>query len=298
MSITNINTNVNSLIAQGQMRKLDFSLTSTMRKLSSGLRINSGADDPSGVALANSMTAHVRGVRQAMNNAQDALNLMAFADEALNESLDILQRMNDLAVKASNEAILTSSDIASINSEIQDLKTELTRRAGAVTFNTKILFSGGFSTGQMIQIGADNGAAFQLTLVLNALTLSGLKLMSGAGQGNWRNAGSLNISNWANQSALGAAVYAIDVIQSSIGIASNMQESIGVQERKLQYIINDLSAEDINISAAKSRITDADMAAEISEFTRLQVLTQSATAMLAQANLQPQIVAQLLGTAG
>lgn len=292
MSITSINTNVNSLIAQGQLRKLDSSLGTTMQRLSSGLRINSGADDPSGVALANSMTAHVRGVRQAMNNAQDGLNLLAYADSALNETLDILQRLNDLSVKASNEAILTTSDLDSIQNEIDDLRTELSRRASAVTFNTKVLFSGGFSGGQMLQIGADNGATFQLTIQLQAVTLSGMGLYSVP------NTISLVVTSGGANSALGAANTAIDAVQSAINIVSNMQASIGVQERKLQYIINDLSAEDINISAARSRILDADMASEISEFTRLQVLTQSATAMLAQANLQPQIVAQLLGTAG
>lgn len=289
MSIMNINTNVNSLIAQGSLRKLDSGLSTTMKRLSSGLRINSAADDPSGVALANSMTAHMRGVHQAINNAQDGLNLLAFADSALNETLDILQRLNDLAVKAANEAVLTTADIQSIQNEIDSLRTELSRRAGAVTFNTKILFSGGFSDGQMLQIGANNGAAFQITVQLQAVTLSGM--------GFWSvpNTISLVVTSGAQNSSLGAANTAIDAVKSAINIVSNMQAAIGVQEKKLQYIINDLSSEEINIAAAKSRITDADMAAEISEFTRLQVLTQAATAMLAQANLQPQIVSQLLG---
>lgn len=289
MSIMNINTNVNSLIAQGSLRKLDSGLGTTMKRLSSGLRINSAADDPSGVALANSMTAHMRGVHQAINNAQDGLNLLAFADSALNETLDILQRLNDLSVKASNEAVLTTADIQSIQNEIDSLRTELSRRAGAVTFNTKILFSGGFSQGQMLQVGANNGAAFQITVQLQAVTLSGM--------GFWSvpDTISLVVTSGAANSSLGAAVTAIDAVKSAINIVSNMQAAIGVQEKKLQYIINDLSSEEINIAAAKSRITDADMAAEISEFTRLQVLTQAATAMLAQANLQPQIVTQLLG---
>lgn len=291
MSITNINTNINSLTAQGSLRKLDNSLTTTMTRLSTGLRINSGADDPSGLALANSMTAHVRGVHQAINNAQDGLNLLAFADSALNETLDILQRMNDLTVRASNEAILTTADIDSIQNEIADLRTELSRRASATSFNSKILFSGGFSgtNAQMLQIGADNAAAFQLTLELQAVTLSGM--------GFWSvpNTVSLTVASGPGNSSIGAANAAIDAVQSAINIVSSMQATIGVQERKLQYIINDLSAEEINMSAARSRITDADMAAEISEFTRLQVLTQAATAMIAQANLQPQTVTQLLG---
>lgn len=291
MSITNVNTNVNSLTAQGSLRKLDSSLSTTMTRLSTGLRINSGADDPSGLALANSMTAHARGVHQAMNNAQDALNLLAFADSALNETLDILQRMNDLTVRASNEAILTTADLDSIQNEIDDLRTELSRRATAVSFNSKVLFNSGFAgtNAQMIQIGADNDAAFQLTIELQAVTLSGI--------GFWSVPDTISVvvTSGTAQSALGAANAAIDVVQSAINIVSTMQATIGVQERKLQYIINDLNSEEINITAARSRITDADMAAEISEFTRLQVLTQAATAMIAQANLQPQTVSKLLG---
>lgn len=300
MSITSINTNVNALVAQGQLKVLDSSLKTTMTRLSTGLRINSGADGPSDLALANAMTAHMRGTTQAIANAEDAMSMLTFVDSALNETVDILQRMNDLAVKASNQAILTSSDIKSINEEVQDLKTELARRATSVSFNSKILFSGGFQSGKIIQIGADNASAYQISIVIDKVNLSGLGLNSGGlGAANFWGAGSLNISTLFtagyNQSTLGAAVHAIDVLQSAIKIASNLQESIGSQEEKLQYIINDLNSENINIAAAKSRIVDADMAAEISEFTRLQVLTQSATAMLAQANLQPQTVLSLLG---
>jgi len=301
MSITSINTNVNALMAQAQLKKLDSSMQATMGRLSSGLRINSGADGPSDIAIASAMEAHVRGVRVAMSNAQDGLSLMQFADSSLNETMDILQRMNDLAVKACNQAILTSSDVQSINNELTTLKAELTRRSTSVSFNSKVLFSGGsFSVGQTIQIGADNGAAYKLTLVINALTLSGLGMNSGAfGALSLWGAGSIVISNitTANfcNSAIGMATFAVDVFQSAITIASKLQEAIGVQEEKLQYIINDLASEDINVTAAKSRITDADMASEISEFTRLQVLSQAATAMLAQANLQPQTIAKLLG---
>jgi flagellin len=304
MSITSINTNVNALTAQAQLKKLDSSIQTTMTRLSSGLRINSGADGPSDLAIASAMEAHVRGIRTASNNAQDGLSLMQYADSSLNETMDILQRMNDLSVKACNQAILTSSDVQSINNELTTLKAELTRRATSISFNSKVLFSGGsFSNGQVIQIGADNGAAYKLTLVINAMTLSGLGLNSGAfGALSLWGAGSIVISNIVtaggvtlNNSAIGMALFAVDVFQSAISIASHLQAAIGVQEEKLQFIINDLSSEDINVTAAKSRITDADMASEISNFTRLQVLSQAATAMLAQANLQPQAIVKLLG---
>jgi flagellin len=283
-----------------QLTKLDFGINTTMSRLSSGLRLNSAADGPSDISIANAMDAHVRGTRTAIANAQDALSMMAFADTSLNESMNILQRMNELSVKAANQAILTTGDISAINSELTKLKDELSRRSSSVSFNTKLLFSGAFSGGQIIQIGANNVAANRLTLMIFGMTNSGLYMVSGVKGTNFYNGGSLMISNVIVgaamvQSALGMAQAAINYIQTAIKFVSDVQAAIGVQEEKLQFIINDLSAEDINVSAAKSRITDADMASEISNFTRLQVLSQAATAMLAQANVQPQAIVKLLG---
>lgn len=297
MSITSINTNVSALNAQASLKKLDFELSTTMARLSSGLRLNSGADGPSDIAISNAMTSHVRGVRQSISNAQDALSLMAFADSSLNETMNILQRMHELTVKASNQAILTTGDISSINAELTKLKDEITRRASSVQFNSKLLFSGSFSTGLVIQIGADNLTANRLTLQIYGITNSALYMIDGVKGANYGGAtvGSLMISNCAAQSALGMARAAMDYLKTAIKFVSDVQSAIGVQEEKLQFIINDLNSEDINVSAAKSRITDADMASEISNFTRLQVLSQAATSMLAQANLQPQTVLSLLG---
>lgn len=299
MSITSINTNVSALMAQAQIGALDSRLQTTMTRLATGLRLNSAADGPADLGLANGMEARLRGLAVATTNSQDALNMLAYADSALNETMNILQRMNDLAVKASNQAVLTSANVASINVEFESLKTELSRRSSTVSFNGKLLFSGGFSGGMNIQIGADNAAAYKLTVVIAQMTLSGLQFKV-ATQTFWGRS-NLTISNITTttgallQSSYGAALYAIDAIKSAIGIASNVQSALGVQELKLQYIIEDLSSQSTNLAAAKSRIMDADMAAEISEFTKLQILTQSATAMLAQANLQPQIITQLLG---
>lgn len=297
MSITSINTNVSALNAQAQLKKLDFELSTTMARLSSGLRLNTGADGPSDLSIASAMDAHVRGVRQSIGNAQDALSMMAFADASLNETMSILQRMNELSVKAANQAILTTGDITSINTELTKLKDEITRRSSSVSFNSKLLFSGAFSgNGQIIQIGPDNKTANRLTLLIQGATVSALYMIEGIKGTNYYGAGSLMISNFAGARAISMAQAAVTYIQTAIRFLSDIQGAIGVQEEKLQFILNDLSAEDINVSAAKSRITDADMASEISNFTRLQVLTQAATSMLAQANLQPQTVLSLLGS--
>lgn len=276
MSITRINTNPDSLMAQFQLRKLEFGLSKTIGRLSSGLRITTGADDPSGVALSNKFKAQLSGIGQAMNNVQDALSLMAHADASLNETQDILGRMRDLAVKAANSAVYTAADDASMDAEFQALMTELTRRTSSVTFNTKTLLDGTYSS-VILQAGPDNGAAYQISLTIASLTPTGL-----------------NINALVITSAT-PSLSAIDYIQSALNQVSTIQASIGVQELKLQHVINDLSSQQVNMAAAKSRITDADMAAEVSEFTRLQVLTQAATAMIAQANSQPNTVLKLLG---
>jgi flagellin len=300
-----INTNISALIGLNNMRLTNLGLKQSLERLSSGLRINKGADDPSGLAIAKGMEAQIGGIRTAVMNAEDGISLIHTADGALAETHDILMRMRDLAVRAANEATLTSRDVMRINNEMQSLKQELQRKSQAVTFNTKVLFSGGYSGGnqQMLQIGPDNGTNYRLTIEIWTMNNSGLFMMSGTKQVNWFGGGSLLISNVSSGAsttlstsvgALSMAWVAIDYLNSAVNFVSDLRASLGIQERRLGHIIDDLKAEDINISAAKSRLWDADMASEISEFTRLQILQQSGTAILAQANAQPQSILQLL----
>jgi flagellin len=240
------------------------------------LRINWAADDPSGLAIAKGMEAQIGGIRTAVQNAEDGINLIRTADGSLAATHEILLRMRDLAVRAANEATLTSADMTRLDNEFQSLVAEIDRKADAVTFNTKNLFNGDYAGGLVLQIGADNAATFQLTVTIQSLSSA-----AGLGLGN-------------DLTTLGNAQSAITAVQSAIDIISDVRSNLGIQERRLSYIIDDLKAADINISAAKSRIMDADMAVEISEFTRLQILQQSGTAILAQANAQPQSILQLL----
>jgi len=267
-----INTNVSALTGLNNLRITNVGLRTSLERLSSGLKINHAADDPSGLAIAEGMNAQIHGTRVAMQNGEDAINLIHTADGALAETHDILIRMRDLAVRASNEAPLTTDDRTRLNDELTELKEELVRKANALTFNRQHLFSGGMS-GQMIQIGPDNKNSNRLTIVvpqMNAL------------------AAAATVDTPAN------ANNAISIVQAAIDTVSDVRASLGVQERRIRHVIDDLSIADINTSAAKSRIMDADMAAEITEFTRLQILQQSGTAILAQANAQPQSVLQLL----
>ncbi|HOY65029.1 MAG TPA: flagellin, partial [bacterium] len=222
------------------------------------------------------MEAQIGGIRTAVQNAEDGINLIRTADGSLSETQDILLRMRDLSVRAANEATLTSADLTRLDNEFQSLVAELDRKADAVTFNTKNLFNGDFAGGQVLQIGPDNAATYQLTVTIQSLSSA-----AGLGLGD-------DLTTLANAQA------AITAVQSALDIVSDIRANLGIQERRLGHIIDDLKAADINISAAKSRIYDADMAVEISEFTRLQILQQSGTAILAQANAQPQSVLQLL----
>ncbi len=281
--MTVVNTNISGLIGLNNLRITNLGLKTSLERLSSGLRINKAADDPSGLAIAKGMEAQICGIRVAVQNCEDGINLIHTADGALAETQDILFRMRDLAVRASNEATLTTSDRQRLDSEFTSLQNEIERKSQTVTFNTKKLFSGLYSgtnaadLGLKLQIGPDNGTNFRLTVNIPHMSLTGLRISAG-----WN-----ILSTTTAQSS-------ITQVNSAINTVSNVRASLGVQERRLNHVIDDLKAQDINISAAKSRIYDADMAVEISEFTRLQILQQTGTAILAQANAQPQSILQLL----
>ncbi len=271
-----VNTNISGLIGLNNLRLTNLGLQTSLERLSSGLRINHASDDPSGLAIAKGMEAQIGGIRTAVQNAEDGINLIRTADGSLSETHDILLRMRDLAVRAANEATLTDEDLNRLHNEFVSLIAEIDRKSDAVTFNTKVLFDGTFTGGEVLQIGPDNGATYQLTVQIDDLDSTGLGI------------------NAASLSQVANAQTAIDLVNSAINQISDVRANLGIQERRLGHIIDDLKAADINISAAKSRIYDADMAVEISEFTRLQILQQSGTAILAQANAQPQSVLQLL----
>ena len=279
MSITRINTNTDALMASANLRKLEFQMSRTMSHLSSGLRIVNGSDDPSGVALMGSFNAQLSGTRAAIQNAEDGLSLLQLADTSIGQTQDILLRMRDLAVRASSDATLTSAQRYTMDQEVIDLRTEISRKRGAITFNTKVLFSGALD-GTTIQVGPDNNAN-QLMSVLLPYTdtddINGVDITAEA------------VSTAAD------ALAAIDGFQDAINGLADLQSIIGVQEKNLERVIIDLQAAEVNVAASASRISDADMALEVSAFARQQVLSQAATAMIAQANAQPQQVLSLLG---
>lgn len=275
-----INTNIQSQVGLNNLRTTNLGILESLERLSSGYKINKAADDPSGLAIATGQTAQIRGIRMGIQNAEDTMNLIQTADGALKETDEILQRMRELSVRAANEAVLTTADRTKLNNEFGSLMSELQRKANAVTFNTKKILNGATSlaTGAKAQIGPNNATEYQLVI--------SIKDTRPANIGGNISAHKLTTTAKAQSS--------ITAISGAITSIAAIRANLGVIQRRLRHVVNDLTAEDTNISAARSRIQDTDFAAQISVFTKLQILQQSGTAILAQANAQPQSVLQLL----
>lgn len=273
---------VNNISAMNTNRVLgatDNAMGKTLEKLSSGLRINRAADDAAGLAISEKMRAQIRGMRQAIRNAQDGISFIQTAEGALNETHAILNRMRELAVQASN-GIYTESDKQKLQEEFKQLYDELDRIAVTTEFNTKKLLSGSYeSTGVVFQIGPNANQMISGTITNMTATGLGLSETDSIGSG-------------ANYNAIQSVLNKID---SAIDKVSAERSKLGAIQNRLEHTIANLSVTMENLAASESRIRDVDMAQEMTEFTKNQILMQSATAMLAQANMKPQAVLQLLG---
>jgi flagellin len=245
----------------------------SMEKLSSGMRINRAGDDAAGLAISEKMRGQIRGLRQASRNAQDGISLIQTAEGALNESHAILQRMRELAVQSANDTN-TDADRAELQKEVEALVEELDRIGNNTEFNTQKLLDGTF-TGKKVHIGANTGQV--LEIAVNDMTASGLGV-SGV--------------DIATQTGADSAIATID---TAIEKLSEERSQLGAWQNRLEHTIANLDNASENLQAAESRIRDVDMAQEIMAFTKNNILQQAATAMLAQANMAPQSVLQLLG---
>jgi flagellin len=266
-----INTNVSAFDTHRNMTMTDNALSKSLEKLSSGLRINRASDDAAGLSISENLRGQVRGLAQAERNAQDGISLINTAEGALNEIHSILQRMRELSVEASN-GTLTNSDRTSVDSEFQALKSEIDNITKYTTFNGQTLLQA--ATTYTFQVGANSGQTLAFTTT--AVSSTGLTLTSvdTKSQTNAQNA----------ISSLDAAIAQVSSVRSGLGAVSN----------RLEHTINNVQVSQENLSAAESRIRDVDMASEMTNLTRQQILMQSGTAMLAQANAQPQSVLSLL----
>ena len=280
MALT-INTNIASLNAQRNLGTSQADLNKSMQRLSSGLRINSAKDDAAGLAISDRMTSLIRGLNQAVRNANDGISLAQTAEGALQETTNILQRMRELAVQSANDTN-TSSDRASLDAEFSQLVSEIDRIAETTSFNGKVLLNGDFSQASnaaVFQVGANAGQTITVSIT-NALAsqLGSTTVMSDAGVDTRANA-STAIGN------IDAAIAEVDTIRGDLGAVQNRFEST----------IANLSNVSENLSAARSRILDADIAQETSNMTKQNILQQAGVSILAQANQAPQLALSLLG---
>ena len=265
-----IQTNIEAFDAHRNLVNTENSLSMSMQRLSSGYRINKAADDAAGLAISQRLSAQVSGLDQAQRNAQDAESMVATAEGAMAEVQSMLQRVRDLAVQFNN-GTLSASDQAAITAEVAQLCAEVDRIGSQTSFNGIALLTGTSSIN--FQVGANDGQ----TLAVSAVQLFGT-------------GGKVDPSTVFTFSG----TVSLSSIDAAIDNVSQARATFGAVQNRLDHTLNNLTTYEENLSASESRIKDADMAAEMVNFTKLQVLQQAGTSMLAQANQQPQAVLQLL----
>jgi flagellin len=268
-----INTNTSAFNAYRNLSVTSNLMNNSLEKLSSGYRINKAADDAAGLAISESLKSQINGLTVAVRNAQDGVSVVQTAEGALNETTAILQRMRDLAVEANNAGAQNDTSIGGLDTEFQQLAAELDDISGNTQFNGVTLLDGNY-TGTF-QVGANNGDS--LSIAVSTAMDSTLLGTSGAG--------TLDSSTAAGL---------IDSIDAAIEEVSSTRATLGAYQNRLDHKINNLNVTVENLTASNSRIRDTDMASEMVNFTKQQILAQAGTAMLAQANTAPQTVLRLL----
>jgi flagellin len=279
MALT-VNTNIASLIAQKNLNNTNNTLTKSIERLSTGLRINRAADDAAGLALSTTLKAQIRSINQAARNANDAVSLLQTAESGLGEMSNITLRMRELAEQAANE-VLGDTERGYLNDEYLALKSEINRISDVTEFAGKKLLDGTISgPGVNFQIGFQNTANDRLNVAMADTDAEALGL-------NTTGADSISTA------ALAQSVLSV-IDASAIAVLSNRRGDIGAVQNRLEYSISNLAAASENFSAANSRIEDADFAAETAIYVKNQILVQAGTAVLAQANILPQAALTLL----
>jgi flagellin len=274
-----INTNVDALTAYRNLSNTQTSQSTSIERLSSGLRINKAADDAAGLAISQGLTSQINGISQAQRNAQDGINVVQTADGALTETHSILQRMRTLAVQSANDSNDTNSR-ADIQKEVDALSSELDRIANKTTFNNVNLLNGSFS-GKQFHVGYASGDTISVSI--SSSGTSGVSFDS-AGLG-------LSGISLTSQSGAEAAISTLD---TAIQNVSTARADLGALQNRFQHTINNLAVTQQNLQASNSAIQDTDMAQEMSNYTRTQILSQAGTSMLKQANQAAQSVLSLL----
>jgi flagellin len=287
MSI-NIATNVSSLRAQRNLASVSDRLATSYARLSSGLRINSAADDAAGLSIAETLKADSRVAATGIRNASDGISVITIADQTVGEISNVLGRLAELAQQSAN-GIYSNDQRSALAAEFSALSSEIERVALTTEFNGLRLLSGG--AGIAFQVGFDGTSLSTVSYSGVAATLQALGL---ANSGSSVQIYSI-LDTQGPIESISAAQRALDAVNAAISSLSRNRGTLGVAESRLAFVINNLRAARENFIATESRIRDVDVASEAAELSRVNILQQAATAMLGQANQQPQLALQLLG---
>jgi len=282
-----INTNIISLNAQRNSAMSQASLSTSMQRLSSGLRVNSAKDDAAGLAIAERMNAQTRGMNVAIRNSNDGISLTQTAEGALAQVGDALQRMRELAVQASN-ATNSNSDKVSLDKEFGELAKEIQRVMAGTSFNGKHILGSDAGT-QSFQVGANTTTNDTISISTTNMT-SATEITSVAGTDN-AGTSRAKIDSTANATAIATVINNID---TAIDKVNSERATMGASQNRFTAVISNLQVSVESQSAARSRIMDADFASETANLSRAQILQQAGNAMIAQANQLPQQVLTLL----
>ncbi len=287
-----VNTNVNASIAQNALMRNERQMNTAMERLSTGQRINSAKDDAAGLAISSRMTSQIRGLDAGIRNANDAISMISTADGALIEVTNMLQRMRELALQASN-GTTTSADRDYLDSEYTKLLGEIDRIAANTQWNGGDILDGtanGASGTVKFQVGANGGQTIAVNF--GNFTQGTVASVSGAMDDLASAAGTIAADTSASAISTGSA--AVRYVDSAITSVNSQRATFGAAMNQLTYAVDNLSNVKVNAEAARSRVLDTDYAKETSELARTQIIQQAGTAMLAQANQLPQTVLSLL----
>ncbi|CAM0553720.1 Flagellin 1 [Vreelandella titanicae] len=292
-----INTNITALIGQNNLSNSQSMLAKAQERLSSGLRINSASDDAAGQAIANKMTAQIKGMDQASRNASDGISLVQTMEGGLDQINDNLQRIRELAVQGANDTNATE-DRDAITTEINERLAEIDRVAGSNNFNgTNLLNVSGGGT-LNIQVGSNTEAEDVITVTTLDATVTGLELDAGSGASvitTASGASTFAIAGSGSDAAHTSFQNLVDAVDVATESLDTNRATLGATLNRFDSVIDNLATTSTNLSEARSRIEDADYAVEVSNMTRANILQQAGTSMLAQANQTPQSVLSLLG---
>jgi flagellin len=277
-----INTNPNALVAKNAATYNNRALSSAMQQLSTGKRINSAKDDASGIAVSEIMSGQIRGLNMAIRNANDGVSLLQTAEGAMIEQTNMLQRMRELAVQGSNDTI-TDTQKGYLNTEFTQLRSEIDRIGSQTKWNGQTILTAGTgmgnATGGTYSFMVGSSSSYVQVSVANMASTSGANLSAVSGS---------SVSTAAN------AVTAIDAIDTALQAIASQRATIGAGINRLTYAVDNMTNVSQNLTESRSRISDTDYATAASELARTQIIQQASTAMLAQANQQPQAVLALL----